>query len=350
MAERLEPDAASRRHQAIRHFVAEARRSDAAVRERVRAEVLPAMLARAPVERWVVDDTPIHESGPHSVGVAVQYSGPVRATANRQVLVGLSVATAEASLPVASELHRPEAWAEDRPRRRKACVPPAPPFRTKNEIALAQVRRAVEAGLPRGILLADGGYGDDRGLRAGARALGLDHCVVVRPSALAAPADAPAPGAPRRGAACRAHAGAAPLSTLARGFRAADGREVGAGRRFAARRVRTTPCLDRGRVGPEEWLPVEDAERPADRAYWLCSLPAGTPVEGLARHARARARVERDLRELKQEVGLDAFEGRGWRGFDHHVTPCLAAHGFLVRERGLLPPGRPAAARPNRAA
>jgi len=89
---------------------------------------------------------------------------------------------------------------------------------------------------------------------------------------------------------------------------------------------------------------LTDADAPNDRRFWLSSLPADTPIEDLVRHAKGRYRVEQDYRELKQEVGLAKFEGRGWRGFNHPVTLCLAAYGFLVSERSLFPPHQPAKA------
>ena len=117
--------------------------------------------------------------------------------------------------------------------------------------------------------------------------------------------------------------------------------------RPVARRVRAAPTQHPGRLDPEEWLLVEDADTPADRRYWLVSLPAEAPIQDLVRHAKGRYRVEQDYRELKQEVGLDKFEGRGWRGFNHHVTLCLAAYGFLVLERSLFPPPHAATAGPG---
>jgi SRSO17 transposase len=111
--------------------------------------------------------------------------------------------------------------------------------------------------------------------------------------------------------------------------------------------VRTAPSDAPGWLGPEEWLLVEDAGEPGDRRYWLVSLPADTPLADLVRHAKGRWRVEQDYRELKQEVGLGHFEGRSWRGLNHHVTLCLAAYGFLVRERSLFPPQRPGPLHPG---
>jgi len=173
IAERLDPDHVSRRHQAIQHFVSEANWSDAAVRERVRAQVIPALRARAPIEHLILDDTTLPKSGRHSVGVAVQYCGRIHATANCQTLVSLSLSNGHDSLPVACELYLPESWAHDRKRRLHAGVPPAVRFRTKPEIALDQLRWAAAAGLPGRVVLMDAAYGGVQSMRGGVREMVL---------------------------------------------------------------------------------------------------------------------------------------------------------------------------------
>src|SRR3954449_8763313 len=203
IAERLDPDNVSRRHQSIQHFVSEARWSDAAVRERVRAQVIPAMGARAPIEHPIVDDTTLPKSGRHSVGVAVQYCGRIHATANCQTLVSLSLSNGHDSLPVACDLYLPESWAHDPRRRLHAGVPPAVRFRTKPEIALDQLRWAVAAGLPGRIVLMDAAYGGDRAMRGGVRELGLDYAAAVPRDLLAAPVGSGVPAELRRGGARR---------------------------------------------------------------------------------------------------------------------------------------------------
>src|SRR4051812_2682110 len=198
IAERLDPDNVSRRHQSIQHFVSEARWSDAAVRERVRAQVIPAMGARAPIEHLIVDDTTLPKSGRHSVGVAVQYCGRIHATANCQTLVSLSLSNGRDSLPVACDLYLPESWAHDRKRRLHAGVPPAVRFRTKPEIALDQLRWAVAAGLPGRVVLMDAAYGGIQSMRGGVREIGLDYAAAVPGDLLAAPVGSGVPaGAPR---------------------------------------------------------------------------------------------------------------------------------------------------------
>src|SRR3954471_13732055 len=156
----------------------------------------------------------------------------------------------------------------------------------------------------------------------------------------------PPPGAPSSSRPRRAPSGS--MSWPASGSRTTvSWREGSAGQlngRFAAHRVQVAPTRHRDHLDAEEWLVVQDADAPKDRRFWLSSLPADTPIEDLVRHAKGRYRVEQDYRELKQQVGLAKFEGRGWRGFNYHVPLCLAAYGFLVSERSLFPPQQPAKA------
>src|SRR3954462_188544 len=262
IAERLAPDPGAPRPQSIQHFVSEGRWRDAAVRERVRAEVIPALRARAPIEHLIIDDTTLLKSGRHSVGVAVQYCGRIHAPANCQTLVSLSLSNGHDSLPVACDLYLPESWAHDPRRRLHAGVPPAVRFRTKPEIALDQLRWAVAAGLPGRIVLMDAAYGGDRAMRGGVRELGLDYAAAVPRDLLAAAVGSGMPDELRRGRRGEARAGAARVDVLARAleeWRAVEWREGAAGRlggRFAARRVRTAPSDAPGWLGPEEWLLV----------------------------------------------------------------------------------------------
>jgi SRSO17 transposase len=110
--------------------------------------------------------------------------------------------------------------------------------------------------------------------------------------------------------------------------------------RFAALRVRPAHRDTlRSEPWPEEWLLVEwpeGAEEPSK--YWLSNLPPRTALKDLVHSAKARRLIERDYQELKQEIGLGHYEGRGWRGFHHHASLCIAAYGFLVAERCRFPP------------
>ncbi len=182
MAARLAPDNVRRMHQSLHHLVADAPWSDEAVLERVRISVLPAMQGHGPVVAWIVDDTGFPKKGTHSVGVARQYCGQLGKQENCRVAVSLSVATWGSSLPIAFRLYLPESWAEDSQRRADAGVPESIRFRTKPEIALEQIRQAVEADIARGVVLADAAYGNDNAFRTGLTELRLEYVVGVQSS------------------------------------------------------------------------------------------------------------------------------------------------------------------------
>ena len=182
MAARVEPGRVQAAHQSLHHFVAKADWSDEAVLAMVRAEVLPAIERQGPIRAWIVDDTGFPKKGVHSVGVARQYCGQLGKQDNCQIAVSLSVANDHASLPVAWRLYLPEGWANDPARRDKAGVPEDVVFRTKPEIALDQIRTALSAGVPSGVVLADAGYGVDTAFRTGLTAIGLSYIVGIQSS------------------------------------------------------------------------------------------------------------------------------------------------------------------------
>ena len=155
MAARLAPDDVQRMHQSLHHFVANAPWSDEALLERVRHFVLPVMKRKGSVVAWIVDDTGFVKKGTHSVGVVRQYCGQVGKQENCRVAVSLSVATEQASLPIAWRLYLPETWAKDRKRRKEAGIPKEISFATKPTIALQQIRQAIEEEVTSAPVLAD---------------------------------------------------------------------------------------------------------------------------------------------------------------------------------------------------
>src|SRR5918998_3414559 len=182
MAAITAPARVAAQHQSLLHFVGQAPWSDAAVLTKVRELVLPTIEGTGPIEAWIIDDTGFPKKGRHSVGVARQDCGQLGKQDNCQVAVTLSLAHAQASLPVAYRLYLPEAWAEDRERRAKAGVPDEILFQTKPEIALDQIRAAIEAGVSRGVVLADAGYGVDTAFRTALTTLGLLYVVGIQSS------------------------------------------------------------------------------------------------------------------------------------------------------------------------
>src|ERR1700680_1116306 len=182
MAAVTAPEAAAAAHQTLLPFVREGRWSDEKVLAKVREMVLPEIVRHGQIEAWIIDDTGFPKQGRHSVGVARQYCGQLGKQDNCQVAVSLSIANRHASLPVAYRLYLPEQWAQDRNRRRKAGVPEAVSFKTKPQIAFDQIREACEAGLPRGVVLMDAGYGANTDLRTDIATLGLTYVAGVLPN------------------------------------------------------------------------------------------------------------------------------------------------------------------------
>jgi len=294
------------------------------------------------------------------------------------VAVSLSVATRQGSLPIAYRLYLPKAWVDDPVRRAKAGVPENIAFQTKPEIAVQQMRQALAAGVPPAVALADPAYGNDGHFRAGITELGLPYAVGIMPTtAVWRPGEAPLPPTPRSGRGrpakrLRRDNTHRPVSVKALALELAadawqtiqwrDGSNTPLTSRFA--RVRVRPAHDdarRSEPAAEEWLLIEWPEGEAEPDhYWLSTLPADISFERIVdlakmplapRLRRGRLsqghgwRIERDYLELKQEVGLDHYEGRGWRGFHHHASLCIAAYGFLISEKETIPPSGPARAR-----
>jgi SRSO17 transposase len=352
MAARTAPARTAAQHQSLLHFVGVATWSDEKVLAKVREMVLPSMERQEPIQAWIIDDTAFPKQGTHSVGVQHQYCGQLGKEANCQVAVSLSIANHSASLPVAYRLYLPKEWIGDKARRKKAGVPRDISFKTKPEIALEQIRWACEAGLPRGVALMDAAYGTDSRLRTGMTALGVSYVVGIQPKILVWP---PGTGPKRRGRPInntgrRDEPDLISAKRLARDLpkhawqtiRWRQGSAEWLSSRFARVRVRVAHSQLLPELLSEEWLLIEWPEGEAEPTkYWLSTLPSDIGFRELVDFAKLRWRIERDYLELKQEVGLGHFEGRGWRGFHHHATMCIAAYGFLVSERETIPPSTP---------
>jgi SRSO17 transposase len=277
------------------------------------------------------------------------------------VAVSLSVTTETASMPVAFRLYLPEVWGNDSQRREQPGVPVEVQFQTKPEIALAQIRRARKRGIPEGVVLADAGYGTDTGFRAQLTKMELPYVVGI-PSTVTVwrPGTGPKPAPAYQGTGRpprllqrdRKHQPVA-VKQLAQSLPAAAWKNVtwrpGVKKklrsRFAALRIRPAHRdYWRAEAHPQEWLLIEWAKGESEPTkYWLSTLPPDTSLTELVRMAKHRWIIERDYQELKQELGLGHFEGRGWRGFHHHATLCFAAYGFLVAERNRFSPQRASA-------
>jgi SRSO17 transposase len=361
MAALTAPARVAAQHQSLLHFVGNAPWSDERVLARVRELVLPTLERRGPIEAWIIDDTGFPKKGRHSVGVARQYCGQLGKQDNCQVAVTLSIASHSASLPIAYRLYLPLEWTADAARRAQAGVPEATSFASKPDIALDQIRAARAAGVPPGVVLMDAGYGSDTRLRTEIAALGLNYIAGIQPHATAwPPGVAPLPAKPWSGRGRPTsrtrrdpehqpvQAKALALGLPQEAWQAVTWREGSADwltSRFARVRVRAAHRDNRlSEPRPEEWLLIEwpPGEKEPTK-YWFANLPDDISLERLVDLAKLRWRIERDYQELKQELGLGHYEGRGWRGFHHHATLCIAAYGFLISERETIPPSGPRA-------
>src|SRR5215212_2997641 len=303
MAARIEPGRVQARHQSLHHVVAKAGWDDAALLQAVREQALPAIERHGPVRHWMVDDTAFPKQGEHSVGVARQYCGQLGKQENCQVAVSLSVANGQASLPIAWRLYLPEGWAADPPRRAKAGVPEEIGFETKTAIALAQLRRAREEGVPVGIVLSDAAYGDESDFRVGVAALDLRHVLGARGATTVwPPGQAPLPPAPWSGR-------GRPTGTAAAQPRAPATRGQGLGHGLAGARLAHGDVARGQRCGAQ--LPLR---RPAGAPGTPRHLAFGALAGGVAagRVAGGRRGAEQVL--ALQPAAAHRAEGPGPRG------------------------------------
>jgi SRSO17 transposase len=304
---------------------------------------------------WAIDETSFPKAGEHSVGVARQYCGALGKIANCQVAVSLHWRQAAMSCPVSWRLHLPKSWCDDPARRRVAHVPDEIVYKTKTQQALELIGQALDWDLPQGVVLADSFYGNDYSFREALRGHPLAYAVSVEPTTVvwtADPSEVPFPppastGRPRRYPRLVDLPAAISLETLARQALTKDWRLV------TWRKGTKGPQRSRFILIPvwaahgwrkqahpirvREWLLVEwreETDAPSD--YWLLWRPDRCPAPSLltaVRWAKGRWPIEQDYRELKEELGLDHFEGRGWLGWHHHVTLVTLAFAFLRSEQ-----------------
>jgi SRSO17 transposase len=357
------PSRVSAQHQSLLHFVGKAPWSDVAVLTKLRDLTMHVFDSHGGVEAWIIDDTGFPKKGKHSVGVARQYCGQLGKQDNCQAAVSLSIANRHASLPIAYRLYLPQEWVKDEERRRRAGVPEDVKFRTKPEIALEQIARARADGVPEGVVLMDAGYGVNTALRDGVTALGLTYVAGILPqTSVWKQGEGPLPpksfsGNGRPPKLMRRDKDHRPLSAKelalslpANAWQTIAWREGACETlcsRFARLRVRAAHRdYNLTAPRPEEWLLIEWPEAEAEPSkYWLSTLPQGIDLALLVEMTKLRWRIERDYLDLKQEIGIGHYEGRGWRGFHHHATLCIAAYAFLISERETIPPSGPRSAR-----
>jgi SRSO17 transposase len=342
-------------YQSMQQFVADSPWDPALVVRAVAERVTPEI----EVEAWVLDDTGFPKDGKDSPGVKRQYSGTLGKTGNCQIGVSVHAAGGQGTVPLGWALYLPEDWCEDQQRRRKAKIPEEVAFKTKPELGVELVVRALGWEVSRAPVLGDHAYGENTWLRDRLHEAGCEYVLSVGPktkvfaqgTSFAVPPKKQ--GATRGPARPRPDRKPEPIGELidrlgadnAQTVTFRDGPDGEVTSRFVFARVhaahgwrddhRRSGWREGAEVPPrEEWLIAEwpdGHDEPTD--YWISNLPADAVPERLARLARMRWKMELDYKQLKGELGLDHYEGRSWLGWYHHTALVTAAHGFLTLER-----------------
>lgn len=298
----------------------------------------------------IIDDTALPKKGNASVGVASQYASALGKNANCQTLVSVTLASGEVPLMLSLRLFLPESWTNDEARMIKVAVPEQ--FRqprTKPELAIEEIDRVIAAGVRFGCVLADAGYGLSASFRQALSVRGLFWAVGIPKHQKVYPADVQlifpvaSRGRPRLRHVPDAKSLAAQTMLEAAKWRKVSWRRGTKGRlvaRFAAMRVRIADGAPQ-RIGSsgaqhmpgeEAWL-VGEHRSNGERKYYLSNLPADISIKELAGAIKARWICEQAHQQLKEELGLDHFEGRSWIGLHRHALMTMMAYAFLQTRR-----------------
>jgi SRSO17 transposase len=298
----------------------------------------------------VIDDTTLPKKGNRSVGVAPQYASSLGKNANCQTVVSLTLARGEVPVMVTLRLFLPESWASDRGRLARAGVPVEyRTARSKPEIALAEIDRVMAAGVRFGCVLADAGYGLSAPFRQGLTTRGLAWAVGIPRHLKVYPVDVKliwpvaTRGRPRKRHVPDILSKAAEDVLANTKWQNVSWRTGTKGRlkaRFSAVRVRTADgppqrIKDKGQQhlpGDEAWL-IGEHRTSGEKKYYLANLPAGSELRTLAATIKARWICEQAHQQLKEELGLDHFEGRSWQGLHRHALMTMIAYAFLQHRR-----------------
>jgi len=303
----------------------------------IRQEVIPHL---EPLEAWVVDETGWLKQGQHSVGVSHQYCGAAGKSANCQVSVELVVSEGWVAAPIAAQLYLPKSWSEDIRRRAEAGVPEEIVFRTKSELALQLIEQAHADGVSAAPVLGDSAYGDSAEFRQGIRGLGMEFFLQVEPTHKAWTEPVALERKRSRYALASNVPAARTLGEIVAGFPLQQWKPCGwktaSGR---MRRTRLSWCevylehrlRQEGKEPEQTWLVVDwpaDASTPYH--YYLAHLHRPPSKARCLKLSRSRWHVEQYFQRAKDDLGLDHFEGRSWRGFHHHLALSAVAYLFIL--------------------
>lgn len=319
-------------HQRIQHFISNSDWSDSELRLAAARYAITEMARHSDISAWIIDDTGFLKQGKHSVGVQRQYTGSAGKITNCQIGTSLTLATANSHVPVDFELYIPESWAHDDERRKKAGVPTEVKFQTKPQQALTMIRRAILNELPPGTVLADEAYGDSTAFRLGLRNLELNYAVAISKSTNVHVVD-------KHG---ELSTEAFSVSRLInrdkkrhqfRRYTWREGTQRSLSGRFTFRKVVPACDIHHGPSDAEHlWLITEWRNGESKPAHFYLVTEQQLSRKQMVRLLKERWRTERVYQDFKNQLGLDHFEGRRYRGWHHHVTVGLVCYAFLVAE------------------
>jgi SRSO17 transposase len=299
----------------------------------------------------VIDDTALPKKGSHSVGVAAQYASALGKTANCQSLVSVTLASREVPVMVGLRLFLPESWTNDVERMERARVPQERQVvLTKPEIAIEEIDRVIASGARFGCALADAGYGSSGPFREALSkrdllwAVGISRRQNVYRADIGLIFPEAATGRRRKYHVPDDVAVSSELMLADAKWQKISWRRGTKGKltcQFAARRVRVADGhrhrMSDGRVqampGEQEvWL-IGERRTTGEQKYYLSNLPADASLKRLAAAIKARWICEQAHQQLKEELGLDHFEGRSWTGLHRHCLMAMIAFAFLQSRR-----------------
>lgn len=324
--------------QSLQQFVTDSPWEEESVWRSIRREIVGHM---EPFESWIVDETGWLKQGEHSVGVARQYCGAVGKKANCQVNVQLAVSTGVVAAPIGARLFLPESWIADNERRNKAGVPPQLEYATKAEIAVKLIDQALADEVQRAPVLGDSVYGDSWHFRQALRERGLEFFLQVSPN-LHQGWTEPIRTVKSR-TKCHPHPDSAPAQSLEqllsslepKQFKTATWKTADASTkktRLAWLKLYLSRALFYGAKEPEAvWLVVDwppEAKEPYN--VYLAHLHRAPSLASCLRLSRSRWQIEQYFQRSKDDLGLDHYEGRFWRGFHHHLALSALAYLFIL--------------------
>lgn len=325
-------------YQRVQHFVTDSNWDDRAVRRESAWYALAQIAKRDPITHWIIDDTGFLKKGEHSVGVKRQYTGSAGKITNCQVGVSLTIATPRVHLPIDFELYLPRDWTDDRARRKEARIPKDVKFQTKNELALKMIDAAIEYDFPPGVVVVDSAYGNSSRFRRAVRKKGLPYAAAVNATSKVWKLDSKGN---RQGKSTLSVADYANQIVEEGGFRQTTWREGTKNKLsalFAARRV--LPIATDGVKRAEQeivWLLMEwENGEPKPNKFYFITAPYSFSTVRLVRQVKQRWRTERAYEDLKNQLGLDHFEGRRFQGWHHHLSVALCCYAFVVAEQARL--------------